>query len=69
MEERLHNLMMVLEGKSRIESVQTDEMYILNNTFYPDLPEYNKSCPACRERIYNRLKNLWELNIKNKFIK
>lgn len=66
MEERLHNLMMELEGKDKILQHQTDELYLLNNHFYPDLKEYNKSCGSCRERIYLRMKTHWQTFIKNK---
>lgn len=69
MEEQLHNLMMQLEGKERIDAQQTTELFNLNNAFFPDLREHNKSCPACRERIYNRLKTLWLNTIKNKMTK
>lgn len=65
MEDRLNSLMLQLEGKDKIEAHQTDELYILNNYFYPDLKEYNKSCPSCRERIYHRMRHHWEM-IKNK---
>ena len=63
----LNNLMLELEGKDKIEAHQTDLMFDLNNNhFFPDLKEWTKGCSACRERVYNRLRDLWLNNYKNK---
>lgn len=64
--EQLNQLMLELEGKDKIEGHQTDMLYNLNNYFFPDLKEWNKGCPSCRERIYLRMKSYWECNYKNK---
>lgn len=72
MEERdlqLHNLMLELEGKDKIQDIQTRTLFNLNNLYYPDLIEYTVSCPACRSRVYNRMQKHWELHIKNKYTK
>lgn len=63
---QLNELMKELEGKDKIEAHQTNILYNLNNYFFPDLKEYNKSCGSCRERVYNRMKSYWECNYKNK---
>lgn len=64
--EELNNLMLDLQGKDKIQAHQTNLLYNLNNIIFPDLKEFNKSCPSCRERIYRRLQQYWEQNIKNK---
>ena len=72
MEERdyqLHQLMLELEGKDKIQDIQTRTLFNLNNIYYPDLIEYTVSCPACRTRVYQRMKKHWEMFIKNKYIK
>jgi hypothetical protein len=61
--ERLDCLMRELEGKDKILEEQTSRLFNLNNVIFPDLQEYNRSCPACRERVYNRMRNWW---LKNK---
>jgi hypothetical protein len=38
-------------------------MFNLNNAIFPDLKEWTPSCGACRERVYNRLRDYAE-NIK-----
>ncbi len=57
-------LMLELEGKDRILEEQTTRMFNLHNIIFPHILEYNKSCPACRERVYNRLKKYWLENEK-----
>jgi hypothetical protein len=52
--------MLELEGKDKIMDEQTTRLFNLNNNLFKDIPEYNRSCPACRERVYNRLKTYWE---------
>lgn len=72
MEERdlqLHQLMLELEGKDKIQDHQSRTLFNLNNLYYPDLIEYTVSCPACRSRVYNRMKKHWEMYIKNKYTK
>ena len=67
MDERLNKLMMELEGKDKIYSHQTDEMFDLHNTIFPDIKEFGKSCASCRERVYKTLKDHWtRLKTKNK---
>ena len=68
MEKELHDLMIELEGKDRIDSHQTTKLFNLNNLIFPDLKEFTKGCPSCRERVYNRLKDYWKNNIKEKYI-
>jgi hypothetical protein len=58
-EKQLAALMAELEGKERIEAEQCTRLFNLHNFFFTDLPEYNKSCPACRERVWNRMKKFW----------
>jgi hypothetical protein len=65
MEERLNTLMLELEGKDKIYSHQTDEMFNLYNEIFPDIKEFGKSCASCRERVYKTLKDHW-LKTKNK---
>ena len=60
--ERLDELMRELEGKDKILDHQTRLLFNLNNHFFPDLQEWTVSCPACRSRVYNRLKTFWEKN-------
>ena len=62
----LNELMKELEGKDKILDGQTRRLFNLNNLYYPDLLEYTVSCPSCRSRVYNRMKNHWENFIKNK---
>lgn len=67
---RLHNLMLELENKDKITDIQTREMFNLNNELWPDIAEWTVSCPACRSRVYNRMKNYWTTSgIKNKYSK
>jgi hypothetical protein len=61
--EKLDILMKELEGKDKILEEQTSRLFNLNNVIFPDLQEYNRSCPACRERVYHRMRNWW---LKNK---
>lgn len=68
MEKELHDLMMELEGKDKILTEQTTRLFNINNTLFPDCKEWTKGCPACRERVYNRLKSYWENNIRQKYI-
>lgn len=68
MEEQIHNLMMELEGKDKILSHQTELLFNLNNTLFPDSKEFTRGCPACRERAYKRVKRYWENNIRQKYI-
>lgn len=63
---QLNDLMLQLQGKDKIEAHQTELLYNLNNYFFPDLKEYNKSCASCRERVYNRMSSYWDTNYKNK---
>ncbi len=65
MEQELNDLMIALEGKDKIMAEQTRLLYRLNNHYYPDLKEHNMACSSCRERIYKRMKQHWEMN-KNK---
>jgi len=63
-EEQLDNLMKELEGKDKILDHQTRLLFNINNIIFPDLQEYTVSCPACRSRVYNRMKTYWEKNKK-----
>ena len=63
-DKQLKQLMIELEGKDKILDHQTRLLFNLNNTYFPDLVEWTVSCPACRTRVYNRMKKHWEDNIK-----
>jgi hypothetical protein len=52
-----------LKGKDFIDAGQCQRMFNLNNAIFPDLKEWTPSCGACRERVYNRLRDYAE-NIK-----
>lgn len=64
--ERLELLMNDIMGKDKVNTQQTDEMFNLNNLIYPDLKEFNKACPACRERVYKRLCSIYVLEKENR---
>lgn len=53
--EALLQLLGELEGKDKIDAEQCTRLFNLHNYFFKDIPEYNKSCPACRERVYKRM--------------
>lgn len=61
----LNILMRELEGKDKITEEQATRLFNLNNNIYPEIQEHNRSCPACRERVFNRMKRYWEVNVKN----
>lgn len=61
---QLDQLMRELEGKDKIQDHQTRILFNLNNQYFPDLVEWTVSCPACRSRVFNRMKKYWEANIK-----
>lgn len=65
-EDEIHNLMLELEGKDKILAHQTDLLYLLHNIVYPDIKEFAKYCGDCRARVYNRVREYWLANIKNK---
>lgn len=65
-EKRIDSLVRELIGKDKILDHQTTELFNLNNLIFPDLQEYNRSCPACRSRVWNRMLKWWESNLKNK---
>ena len=56
---KLDDLMRELEGKDRVNEQQCTLMFNLNNILFPHAQEHTKSCPACRERVYRRLKEYW----------
>lgn len=58
-EKELAVLMAELEGKEKVDAEQCTRLFNLHNFFFPDLIEYNRSCPACRERVWNRMKKHW----------
>jgi hypothetical protein len=60
----LGELLIELEGKSKILDPQTNLMFKLNNYFFPKNLEYGKSCGGCRSRVYKRLTNFYN-DIKN----
>lgn len=55
----INTLMLELEGKDKILEEQTTRLFNLNNQLFPDLKEWNRSCPACRERVYKRMREWW----------
>jgi hypothetical protein len=57
--EDINVLLLELEGKDKINAEQCDRLFNLHNQLFPDLKEWNRSCPACRERIYNRMREWW----------
>jgi hypothetical protein len=62
----LNELMLELQGKDKIMEEQTTRLFNINNNLMPELREYNRSCPACRERVYNRMLSYWTNNVLNK---
>jgi len=60
----LGELLIELQGKSKILNPQTNLMFKLNNYFFPKNLEYGKSCSGCRGRVYKRLNNFYN-GIKN----
>lgn len=60
----LGELLIELEGKSKILDPQTNLMFKLNNYFFPKNLEYGKHCGGCRGRVYKRLNNFYN-DIKN----
>jgi hypothetical protein len=57
--EQLKTLLEELEGKNTINKEQTDRMFNLNNTIFPNVKEHGRTCVTCRSRVYNRLKNYY----------
>jgi hypothetical protein len=57
--QRLEKLVTSMVGKDRIESFQTDELFLLHNYYYPNQRETGKSCPPCRGRVLNKMRALW----------
>lgn len=57
--EQLKTLLEELEGKNTINKEQTDRMFNLNNTIFPNIKEHGRTCTTCRSRVYNRLKNYY----------
>lgn len=55
---QLHCLVQDWEGKEdyNVPSHIITEMFTVHNRFFPDKPEYSKSCGGCRQRVWNRLK-------------
>ena len=41
--------------KTNFTTHQTDVLYRLHNYIYPDRTEYNKTCPPCVKRTYDRV--------------
>jgi hypothetical protein len=68
MEEKIHNLMMELEGKDKILAHQTTLLFDLNNELFPDSKEFTKGCSSCRDRAYKRVSTYWKNNIREKYI-
>lgn len=68
MEKELHKLMMEIEGKEKATANQIDRLFNLNNAIFPNLKEFTKGCPDCRERVYKRLKTYWINNVREKYI-
>lgn len=63
-DERLIAIMSVLEFKSKADSAsQITELFNLHNDRF--LPfETGRSCGACRQRVYNKLKDYYLTNLK-----
>ena len=57
--ERLEKIVKSMEGKTRIEGWQTEEMFTLHNYYYPNQKETGKSCPPCRGRVVAKMRALW----------
>jgi hypothetical protein len=55
----LRVLMEELKGKEKVDAEQCTRLFNLHNFFFPDIPEYNRSCPACRERVWKRMVKFW----------
>ncbi len=55
MREEIIALLKELKGKDKIQAEQTTRLFNLHNQAFPDIAEYNKSCPSCRERVYKRM--------------
>jgi hypothetical protein len=54
-----------LEGKNKILAEQTTRMFNLHNTVFPKQLEYGKSCSSCRNRVYKKLQNYYNIQIQN----
>lgn len=59
---QVKDLLEQLEGKFKITNEQTNKLFYLHNLFFPNTPEYSKSCGGCRLRVYNRLKRWYNEN-------
>lgn len=65
---RVDKLMRKLEGKGVADAFEKTELFLLHNEVVPSLwrpLEYGKSCGKCVARVYKRVKDYWEKNIKD----
>jgi len=61
--EAIRALLGELEGKDKIDAEQCTRLFNLHNYFFKDIQEHNRSCPACRERVYKRMKEFAKNNL------
>lgn len=64
-EEKVIALMSQLEGKGRADSAQqiTDLFNLHNDRFMPF--ETGRSCGACRQRVYNKMREYYVFNLRD----
>lgn len=59
-DKKLAILMAELQGKEKVDAEQCTRLFNLHNYYFPDIAEWNKSCPACRERVWKRMVKFWD---------
>ena len=64
--EELRILLQELEGKQKIFDYQTKKLFNLHNLFFPHQQEWGVSCGACRGRVYKKMLEFYENEIKKK---
>jgi pantothenate kinase-related protein Tda10 len=69
-EERLHRILIELEGKTKALPHQLTEMFNLNNEMNKELKwpmEYGRHCPKCVQRVLKRLRSHYEAVVEPKY--
>jgi hypothetical protein len=57
----------IIKKNTNVDSNENEIMFILHNKNFPNKVESGKTCPPCRERVWNKLLKLY--NDKNNIIK